>query len=53
MSMNSDRSPARKPHIRKVVETFLVIGLGMALTVPPLIFWSAWSLHRSYIRQHR
>lgn|GEM_PF-5003686 len=51
MSMNSDQVPARKPHIRQVVETFLVIGLGMALTVPPLVFWSVWSLRRGYIQR--
>jgi len=49
--MTNHQVPTRKPHIRKVVETFLVIGLSMALIVPPLVFWSTWSLHCDYIRR--
>lgn len=44
------RDPTRypSPYLRQLIDAFVVLGVGISLLVPPILFWSSWQHARAF-----
>ena len=48
MSMTETRPTRHPSYVRQLIEAFVVLGAGISLLVPPILFWSSWQQARAF-----
>jgi signal transduction histidine kinase/ActR/RegA family two-component response regulator len=48
MSTTEPHPAGHKPYVRQLVETLLVLGLGIGLILPLILFWTSWQQARLF-----